>query len=192
MKYNRTSTNSHLSTMATFFFGGQSIHWLLFKPLHNSHFFWPTVHTFTLVSTSLQWPLSSVLKVAVVERFNGNFFFTFCLYCSDKGLHLQYLAFRSLKCLWWQGGANFPHLQPMAELLRNNRREIGRQHVKVHYAAASVHADLTSPTQTNESICQIDQDTAAYVICSFWTRSTGCFTSPSNWSVRMKETRLTA
>ena len=65
------------------------------------------------------------------------------------------------------GGANFPHLQPMVELLRNKRGEIGRQHVKAHYAAASVHADLTSPTQTNESTCQIDQDTAAYVIYSF-------------------------
>ena len=65
------------------------------------------------------------------------------------------------------GGANFPQLQPMAELLRNKRGEIGRQHVKVHYATASVHADLTSPTQTNESICQIDQDTAAYVIYAF-------------------------
>ena len=51
------------------------------------------------------------------------------------------------------GGANFRHLQPMAELLRNKRGEIGRQHVKAHYAAASVHADLTSPTQTNESTC---------------------------------------
>ena len=90
------------------------------------------------------------------------------------------------------GGANFPHLQPMVELLRNKRGEIGRQHVKAHYAAASVHADLTSPTQTNESTCQIDQDTAAYVIYSFWTISTVCFTSPSNWSVRMKETRPTA
>ena len=33
-------------------------------------FFWCTVHTFTLVSTSQQWPLSSVPKVAIVERFN--------------------------------------------------------------------------------------------------------------------------
>ena len=33
-------------------------------------FFWCTVHTFTLVSTSQQWPLSSAPKVAVVERFN--------------------------------------------------------------------------------------------------------------------------
>ena len=32
--------------------------------------FWRTVHTFTLVSTSLQRSLSHVLKVAVVERFN--------------------------------------------------------------------------------------------------------------------------
>ena len=33
-------------------------------------FFWQTVHACTLVSTSLQWPLSSVPKVAVVKRFN--------------------------------------------------------------------------------------------------------------------------
>ena len=35
----------------------------------NGHF-WRTVHTFTLVSTSLQWPPFSVPKVAVLERFN--------------------------------------------------------------------------------------------------------------------------
>ena len=39
-------------------------------PLYNNHFFWRTVHTFALVSTSLQWLLSSVPKVAIVERFN--------------------------------------------------------------------------------------------------------------------------
>ena len=44
-------------------------------PLLNGHlsttaFFWWTVHTFTLVSTSQQWPLSSVSKVAIVEGFN--------------------------------------------------------------------------------------------------------------------------
>ena len=32
----RTSTNGHLSTTAIFF-GGQSIHWLLFQPLYNGH-----------------------------------------------------------------------------------------------------------------------------------------------------------
>ena len=47
----------------------------LHESLHNGHvsitaIFWWTVHTFTLVSTSLQWPLSSVPKVAVVEGFN--------------------------------------------------------------------------------------------------------------------------
>ena len=47
----------------------------LHESLHNGHvsitaIFWRTVHTFTLVSTSLQWPLSSVPKVAVVEGFN--------------------------------------------------------------------------------------------------------------------------
>ena len=38
--------------------------------LYNGHFFWRTVNTFTLVSTSLQWPLTSLPKVAVVEGFN--------------------------------------------------------------------------------------------------------------------------
>ena len=42
-------------------------------PLYNGHFFfWRTVHTFTLVSTSPQWPLFSDPKVAVVERLNCN------------------------------------------------------------------------------------------------------------------------
>ena len=35
-------------------------------PLYNGHFFWQTVHTFTLVSTSLQWLLCSVPKVAIL------------------------------------------------------------------------------------------------------------------------------
>ena len=39
-------------------------------PLCNGYFFWQTVHACTLVSTSLQWPLSSVPKVAAVKRFN--------------------------------------------------------------------------------------------------------------------------
>ena len=49
-KYGGISTNGHPSTTA-FFFDGQSV-------------------SFFLVSTSLQWPLSSVPKMAVVERFN--------------------------------------------------------------------------------------------------------------------------
>ena len=53
--YRRTSTNGHLSTTATFF-GGQSIHWLLF------------------LETFLQRPLASVPKVAVVaERISCKF-----------------------------------------------------------------------------------------------------------------------
>ena len=86
--YSRTSTNGRLSTTATLFggqvthwllfkpfykghfFGGQVIHWLLFKPLYNGHFFWRTCLTLTLVKTSLQRPLSSVPKVAVVKRLN--------------------------------------------------------------------------------------------------------------------------
>ena len=45
----RTSTNGRLSRTPIFFFGRQSIH--------------------SLVSTSLQWPLSSFPKVAVLESF---------------------------------------------------------------------------------------------------------------------------
>ena len=42
----------NLSTTATFFLGGRG----------------RAVHVFTLLSTSLEWPLSSVPKVAVVQR----------------------------------------------------------------------------------------------------------------------------
>ena len=56
--YGRTSTNGHLSTTAIFsFFGQQSIHRLLFK-------------TSLQRCTSLQWLLSPVPKMAVLERFN--------------------------------------------------------------------------------------------------------------------------
>ena len=44
--------NGHLSTTASFFLGGRG----------------RAVHVFTLLSTSLEWPLSSVPKVAVVQR----------------------------------------------------------------------------------------------------------------------------
>ena len=37
-KYSRSPTNGHFSETATFF-GAQSIHWLLFKPLYIGHFF---------------------------------------------------------------------------------------------------------------------------------------------------------
>ena len=61
-------------------------------------------------------------------------------------------------------GANFPHSQPMTELLRNQRGEIGHQpmHVKAHYAVTQSMFDLTSPTQTKHSTNQIDDDTRAY------------------------------
>ena len=58
--------------------GGQSMYSLFFQPLYNGHlsttasFFLGgrgrAVHVFTLLSTSLEWPLSSVPKVAVVQR----------------------------------------------------------------------------------------------------------------------------
>ena len=45
-------------------------------PLQRLFFFWRTVHTLTLVSTSLQWPLFSVPRVTVVVRFNRTFLST--------------------------------------------------------------------------------------------------------------------
>ena len=62
------------------FFSGQTIHWLLFQPIYNVHL--STAATFladspyidscfnlSTTATSLQWKLSSVPKVAVLERF---------------------------------------------------------------------------------------------------------------------------
>ena len=77
----------HLSTMATFLQWPPHCHGHLSitttslqrPPFYDSHFSLQTVSTFTLVSTSLQWPLSSVPKLAVVETFN----------CSRKGTRGQ-------------------------------------------------------------------------------------------------------
>ena len=47
--------------------------------------------------------------------------------------------------------ANFPHLQQMAELRRNQRGEIGRQHVKAHSCSHFRPClDHTSPFQTDD------------------------------------------
>ena len=47
--------------------------------------------------------------------------------------------------------ANFPHLQQMAELRRNQRGEIGRQHVKAHSCSHFRPCfDHTSPVQTDD------------------------------------------
>ena len=91
-------------------------------------------------------------------------------------------------------GANVPHLQPMAKLHRNQRSEIGRQHVKAQCCSHfSPCFDHTSPTQTNDGTSQMDHDIRDYVPYSFRTMSrAGSFSSPSNWSTRMKETRSMA
>ena len=69
-------------------------------------------------------------------------------------------------------GANFPHLQPMAELRRNQRGEIGCQHVKAHSSSHfSPCFDHTSPTQTDDGTSQIDHDIGAHVPNSFRTMS---------------------
>ena len=68
--------------------------------------------------------------------------------------------------------ANFPHLQSMAELRRNQRGEIWRQHVKAHSCSHfSPCFDHTSLTQTNDGTSQIDHDIGAYVPFSFRTMS---------------------
>ena len=69
-------------------------------------------------------------------------------------------------------GANVPHLQPMAELRRNQRGEIGRQHVKAHSCSHfSPCFDHTSPTQTDDGTSQIDHEIGAYVPYFFRTMS---------------------
>ena len=61
-------------------------------------------------------------------------------------------------------GANFPHLQLMAEFRRNQRGEIERQPVKAHSCSHfSPCFDHTSPTQPS----QIVHDIGAYVPYSF-------------------------
>ena len=77
-----------------------------------------------------------------------------------------------------KGAANFPRLQPMAELRRNQRDEIGRQLLKAHYA----------PTQINDGARQIDHDIGAYVSYSFRTMSRVLF----QLMERMKESRPAA
>ena len=52
--------------------------------------------------------------------------------------------------------------------------------------------DLTSSTQANDGISQIDHSTGAYISYPFhfYAHSvTGSLTSPSSWCARMKETR---
>ena len=75
--------------------------------LYNGHFFGWTVYTFPLVSTSLQWPLSSVPKVDVVERFNCTFkthlfflqsAFEFLLPCENPTIN-------SVLFWWWIQGS---------------------------------------------------------------------------------------
>ena len=61
----------------------------------------------------------------------------------------------------------------MAELRRNQRGEIGRQHVNahsyIHFSPCLI--DHTSPTQTDDGTSQIDHDIGAYVPFSFQTLS---------------------
>ena len=86
-------------------------------------------------------------------------------------------------------GANFPHLQQMAELRRNQRAEIGRRHVMAHYAAASVRfcCHLAHPDQRqNMSDTPWNQEPRPLLLTK---NVTGSCTSPSYWCVRMKETR---
>ena len=67
-------------------------------------------------------------------------------------------------------GANFPHLQPKAELRMNQRGEIGRQHVKAHSCSHfSPCFDHTSSTVTDDGTGQIDHEIGAYVPYSFRT-----------------------
>ena len=77
----------------------------------------------------------------------------------------------------------------MAELRRNQRAEIGRRHVMAHYAAALVRfcCHLAHPDQRrNISDTPWNRDPRPLLLTK---NVTGSCTSPSNWCVRMKETR---
>ena len=68
--------------------------------------------------------------------------------------------------------ANFPHLQPVVKLRRNQRGEIVCQHVKAHSCSHfSPCFDHSSPNQTDDGISRIDHDIGAYVPYSFRTMS---------------------
>ena len=74
-----------------------------------------------------------------------------------------------------RNGTNFPHLEPMAELQRNQRGEIGHQHVKQVKAHSCSHFgsyfDHPSPTQSDDNTSQIEDDVGAYFPYSFRTMS---------------------
>ena len=79
------------------------------------------------------------------------------------------MLFKVKKYIW---GANFPHLQPMAELWRNQRGEIVCQHVVAHSCSHfSSCFDHTLSTQTDDGTSQIDHDIEAYVPYSLRTIS---------------------
>ena len=80
---------------------------------------------------------------------------------------------------------------PGSELRRNKRAEIGRRHVMAHYAAALVRfcCHLAHPDQRrNISDTPWNRDPRPLLLTK---NVTGSCTSPSNWCVRMKETRPT-
>ena len=84
-----TTTSTQRPSTATplqwFFFSWRirSIHWILFQPLYNGHFFFlaDTVHTLNLVSTSLQRPFfflggQSIHWILFQLLYNGHLFTT--------------------------------------------------------------------------------------------------------------------
>ena len=103
------------------------------------------------------------------------------IYVLDNNWNIENEIFRrSAECLldkrsWIKkkhNGANFRHLQSMAELRRNQRGEIRRQHVKAHSCSHfSPCFDHTSPTQTDDGTSLIDHDIGTYVTYSFPTMS---------------------
>ena len=70
----------------------------------------------------------------------------------------------------------FPLLQPVAELPRNQRDEIGHQHVKAHHAVASVcvwsHLSHPNQWQLTSGLRKIDHETGAFSTCTFPTECT--------------------
>ena len=113
------------------------------------------------------------------------------------GLLCQPKSEKNIKIYTYICGANFPHLQPMAKLRRNQRGEIGCQHVKVHSCSHfSPCFDHTSPIQTDDGTSQIDHDIGAYVPYSFRTMSQAPLhplpTGVKGWNRKGQQLNVTA
>ena len=125
------------------------------------------LHSYALLRVTFCVSVSLLYLEVEVQQY---FVTSSCMFLGEKTVLEIWLYLK--KTNKQRYGANFLHLQPVADLGRNQRGEIGRQHVKAH---SCNHFSLcfhhTSPTQTNDGASQIDHNIGAYVPYSFRTMS---------------------